>query len=48
MLGRRQLTDLYGKLFPHGAQPNMMASFNTPAMQMDAETGVPPPSELNG
>lgn len=37
MLGRRQLAELYGKLFPQGAKPDMMASYNTLAMKMDAE-----------
>lgn len=36
-LGRRQLKDLYGNLFPQWAKPNMMESYNTLAMKMDAE-----------
>lgn len=37
MLGRRQLKELYGNLFPQGSKPDMMASYNTLAMKMDAE-----------
>jgi Large polyvalent protein associated domain 39/phage-Barnase-EndoU-ColicinE5/D-RelE like nuclease1 len=37
MLGRRQLTELYGKLFPQANKPNRMAAYNTLAMKMDAE-----------
>lgn len=37
LFGRRQLKERYGHLFPQGTKPNLMESYNTLAMKMDAE-----------
>jgi hypothetical protein len=36
-LGRQQLVEVYGHLFPQGIKDNLMALYNKLAMQMDAE-----------
>lgn len=36
-LGRRQIMDLYGDLFPQGAKQNLLETYNKLAMQMDAD-----------